>query len=369
MIRIGSALVAGFLPALSLYLAGSAQPATRTVLFALQRSERLHTFDAETLEHLGHFVTGPLGDSLGVRPDGRRLFLLQPSRDVPNSCCSLRTIDLATREMCHMGEFAAGGITVAGGLVTAGQAVYDAQTLAPIPVPPRRFYAYLAIPSANGRYTASIDRRPGPVIVFTDTTSRTTRELPIPEDARAGGWIGGRYVLAAASEGKARIWAISPSDTSLPEPRAVTWPDAHSRLGSSFVLGSDLVTYTRVGGHRMVDLREDRKSMPGGAIVIPSAGGAARRIARDIHFTELIPGLDGQSLYGLEAGPLHGTDPVPVRLVKLDERTGAVTTTLVLNNPKLFPSASFDVWSLAIANVPADLVPKGEAQIVACRTR
>jgi hypothetical protein len=337
------------------------------VLFALQRSERLHAFDAETLKHLGHFVTGPLGDSLGVRPDGRRLFLLQPSRDVPNSCCSLRTIDLTTREMCHMGEFAAGGITVAGGLVTAGQTVYDAQTLAPIPVPPRRFYAHLAIPSPDGRYTASIDRRPGPVIVFTDTTSRTTRELPIPEDARAGGWIGDRYILVAAGEGKARVWAISPTDTSLPAPRAVTWPDADSRLGLSFVLGSDLVTYTRVGGHIMVDLREGRKDLPGGAIVIPSAGGVARRIARDIYFAALIPGLDGQSLYGMEAGPLHATGPVPVRLVRLDGKTGAVMTTLLLNDPKLFPSASFDVWSLAIANVPVDLIPKGETQPVACR--
>jgi hypothetical protein len=341
------------------------QTGTRLVLFALQRSERLHAFDAETLQHLGHFVTGPLGDSLGARADGRMLFLLQQSSDSPNSCCSLRSLDLATREMCWMSDFAAGGITMSGGLVTAGQSVFDAQALAPIPVPRRRFYAYLAIPSVDGRHTASIDRRPGPVLVFTDTASGTTRELPIPEDARQGGWIDDRYVLVAAGDGKGRLWAISPSDTSLPVPREVTWPDADSRVGLSFVLGSDLVTYSRFGRSLMVDLRERGGAVPGGAIVIPSAGGAARRIAKDIYFTKLIPALDGRSLYAVEAGPLEGPAK-PVRLLRLDAQTGKVTTSIVLNDSALFPDAAFDVWSLALASVPENLVPRGQLRPAAC---
>jgi hypothetical protein len=56
-------------------------------------------------------------------------------------------------------------------------------------------------------------------------------------------------------------------------------------------------------------------------------------------------------------------------LIRLDARTGAVIATLVLNDPKLFPGASFTVWSLAIANVPVDLIPKGETQVAACTRR
>jgi hypothetical protein len=337
----------------------------RLVLFALQRSERLHAFDAETLQHLGHFVTGPPGDSLGARGDGRMLFLLQPSSDNLNSCCSLRSLDLATREMCFMGDFAAGEITIAGGLVASGQVVFDAQTLARVAGPYGRVSADFGRRSADGRYTANIDRRSGLALVFTSTASGTRREILIPEDARAGDWVGDRYMLLAAGPGKGRLWAVSPPDTTLPAPLEVTWPDADSRVGLSFVLGFDLVTYTRFGGHIMMDLRDRNAGMPGGAIVIPSAGGAARRIAKDIYFAKLIPGADGRSLYAVEAGPLEGPAK-PVRLLRLDAQTGKGTTSVVLNDAALFPDAAFDVWSLALASVPENLIPRGELRPRPC---
>lgn len=363
MTRAIAAAVAGFLLAASLHVPASGQSATRTVLFALQRSERLHAFDAETLQHLGHFVTGPLGDSLGARTDGRMLFLLQPSRDNLNSCCSLRTLDLATREMCVVGEFAAGTIQVNGGVVTSGQAVFDATISTASRVPHAAFNAYAARPSADGRYTAWVDR--GPVLVLTTVATGAQRTIPIPEEARQGGWVGDRYLLVAAGSGTGRLWPVSPADAALPTPRAVTWPDADSRVGLSFVLGSDLLTYTRFGGHIMMDLRERTPGMPGGAIVIPSAGGAARRIAKEIHFAELIPALDGRSLYAVEAGPLEGPAK-PVRLLRLDARSGTVMTSTVLNDPALFPDAAFDVWSLVLASVPENLVPRGQLRPAAC---
>jgi hypothetical protein len=364
MPRIGPVMLACFLLAPS---AGgnpaSDQSGVRTVLFALQRSERLHAFDAETLQHLGHFVTGPLGDSLGARVDGRRLFLLQPSRDIRNSCCSLQTIDLATREMCWMSEPAVGTIEVSGGLVAAGGNVFNAQTLAPVPVPRGFYAAYPHKPSTDGGYSAKVDR--GPVLVFTNTASLAQQTIPIPEEARAADWVGNHFMLLAAGPGKGQLWAVSPSDTALPAPREVTWPDADSRVGLSFVLGSDLVTYMRFGRSLMMDLRERGGAVPGGAIVIPSAGGAARRIAKEIYFTKLIPGGDGRSLYAVEAGPLEGPAK-PVRLLRLDAQTGKVTTSIVLNDAALFPDAAFDVWSLALANVPENLVPRGQLRPVAC---
>ena len=339
------------------------QTGARTVLFALQRSERLHAFDAETLQHLGHFVTGPLGDSLGARADGSMLFLLQQSSDSPNSCCSLRTLDLATHEMCAVGEFAAGTIQVSGGVVTSGQAVFDANISTATRVPHAAFNPYAARPSPDGRHTAWVDR--GPVLVFTAPATPVLRTIPLPEEARAIDWVGDRFMLLAAGPGNGRLWAVSPTNTALPEPRAVAWPDADSRLGLSFVLGSDLVTYSRFGRSLMVDLRERAGSVPGGAIVIPSAGGAARRIAKDIYFTKLIPALDGRSLYAVEAGPLEGPAK-PVRLLRLDAQTGRVMTSIVLNDPALFPDAAFDVWSLALAVVPENLVPRGQVRPAAC---
>ena len=364
MTRIGPVLLACFLLAPS---AGgnpaSDQSGARTVLFALQRSERLHAFDAETLQHLGHFVTGPLGDSLGARADGRMLFLLQQSSDRVNSCCSLRTLDLATREMCVVGEFAAGTIQVNAGVVTSGQAVYDTTVRTGIRVPYASFNSYAARPSSDGRYTAWVDR--GPLLVLTTLATGAQQTIPIPEEARAVDWVGDRFMLLAAGPGHGRLWAVSPSDTALPMPREVKWPDTESRLGLSFVLGSDLVTYSRFGRSLMVDLRERGGAVPGGAIVIPSAGGGARRIAKDIYFTKLIPALDGRSLYAVEAGPLEGP-ATPVRLLRLDARTGNVTTSVVLNDAALFPAAAFDVWSLALASVPENLVPRGQLRPAAC---
>ena len=173
-----------------------------------------------------------------------------------------------------------------------------------------------------------------PVLVITTVATGAQQTISIPEEARAADWVGSHFMLLATGPGTGRLWAVSPTDTALPAPRVVTWPDADSRVGLSFVLGSDLVTYTRFGGQIMMDLRERTPGMPGGAIVIPSAGGAARRIAREIHFATLIPGLDGRSLYAVEAGPLEGPAK-PVRLLRLDAQTGKVMTSIVLTDAAL----------------------------------
>jgi hypothetical protein len=341
-----------------------AQSGNRPVLFALQRSERLHAFDAETLQHLGYFKTGPLGDSLGVRPDGRRVFLHQPQAlpDGSIGCCSLRTIDLATREMCSMSDFA-GPITMGPGIVASGERLFNAQTLEEMLVPRGFFQAYVSKFSPDGRHTARIDR--GPVLVFTDLVSRTRKEIPIPAEARAGDWIGSRFALIAADGGTGRIWLVSPADVSLTAPRTVTWPEPGARPGSTFAVGTDLVTHMRFGGSLMQDARERDPKTPGGLLVIPSMGGAARRIAGAIYFAALIPGQDGRSMYGMEAGPLNGP-AAPVRLLRLDARTGSVLSSIVLNDSKVFPAAWWDPWSLGLANVPSNLVPKGEVQLAAC---
>ncbi len=365
MKRIGALLLAAVALAPSLDVDGLAQSGSRTVLFALQRNHRLHAFDAQTLQHLGYFMTGPLGDSLGAREDGRRLFLLQAMSGDPNSCCSLRTIDLSTREMCWISDFA-NSISVGPGLVATGASVFNSRTLERLAVPRGFYQAYVSRFAPGGRYVARVDR--GPVLLLTDISSLTQRSIPIPESARSGDWLGSAFALVASDDGKGRIWLVSPDADALPPPREVSWPDRQTRIGPTFAAGSDLISFARFGSSMMQDLRGVDPATPGGAVVIPSAGGVARRIARDIYFAALVPGLDGRSLYGVEAGPLQG-DPVPVRLVRLDVRSGAVTATTVLKEPNAFPDASLDVWSLAIANVPADLVPKSQTPLVACSGR
>jgi hypothetical protein len=122
----------------------------------------------------------------------------------------------------------------------------------------------------------------------------------------------------------------------------------------------------------MIDRRRERaiflEPVPGGALVIPSVGGKARRIAKDIYFTSLVAGQNGRCLYAVEAGPPEGPAK-PVRLLRLDVQTGKVTTSVVLNDAALFPDAAFDVWSLAFASVPEKLIPSGEVHPIACRAR
>jgi hypothetical protein len=96
--------------------------------------------------------------------------------------------------------------------------------------------------------------------------------------------------------------------------------------------------------------------------VDPSTGSTVH-VASDAYFTQLIGSPDGATLFGVQDWP---TDRPTVKLMRIDSRTGRVLAAKELTSNR---GQLANEWSLAFAKVPADLIPKGENAVEACRLR
>ena len=67
----------------------TATPTTREVILATQRDQRLHFFDAATLEPLGAFVVHSPAHHVSASSDGRTIFLAQGATPDGSGCCAL----------------------------------------------------------------------------------------------------------------------------------------------------------------------------------------------------------------------------------------------------------------------------------------
>ena len=99
----------------------------------------------------------------------------------------------------------------------------------------------------------------------------------------------------------------------------------------------------------------------GADVIDRSTKALLRRIQPRVFFRALIIGRDGRTLFGVEDWPRG----VPVRLMRIDLATGAIQREAQLK-PGTQPGALEEQWSLAIADVPLDLIPRGEVTTASC---
>ena len=324
----------------------------REVILATQRDHRLHVFDPQTLEWLGSFETYNLTHGVSASLDGRKIFVAQASTPDGNGCCALFSLDLETQEMCRMVEpvttqapspdgrwlFSQRGDT--------GVEVFDQQTGQRQTIPAPGVYDFH--PSPDGRWLIGLTNWKGPSLdVFDLEQMALVRRIEVPRGA--GAWIGNQFYLFAFEGAKANLWRVDPEADSLPTPVDVPLP-AGLTVNEDFfytliVSDNKLLVYQPMGGWFKLNLRDVSETVPGGVFVMdPTTGEIVAHLAPNIDFAQLIPGFDGESLYGVAAGP-------PPRLMKLDARTGAVLSEKRLDN---------DVWSISLASMPENLIP-GEA--------
>jgi hypothetical protein len=377
-------LCSGALPVSATRATGS-QPAgrSREVVVAVQRNHCLHVFDAGTLEPLGR-ITGlhNLLEHVSVSPDGRTLYLAQAATFDGNGCCALFEFNLLTGEMCHLIEPAMDSLpspdgrsvfTQRGGV---GIDVFDTRTLARTTIatfdmrrahenrdslPLRGHYALH--PSSDGRWMFGITLWQKPSLGIFDLRTKTmVRELTIP--AASGAWVGNQFYLYENNAEQPHLFAVTPEATDLGPPRPIV--DAAPGLtrmplparAQLLAAGDRLLAYQPAATW----MHNSGDTVRSGIFVIDPVNGAlTAHLAPSVEFAQLIVGAEGQRLYGLDAGgrSRDRQDQPSPRLMALDARTGAVVAERALTP---------DVWHLAIATVPASVLPLGDLHPTACRT-
>jgi hypothetical protein len=105
-------------------------------------------------------------------------------------------------------------------------------------------------------------------------------------------------------------------------------------------------------GFKLDRLKECGRSLSGGIYRLdPSSGNVIAHLSPSLYFMRMVAGADGGELYGIDA---RG----PVRLMKLDSRTGMILAERMLDQ---------DVYSLALAKIPESILPLEEVAINSCR--
>jgi len=343
---------------------------SREVVLAVRRDRRLHVFDAETLEPLGHFVVHDLAHSVSARPDGRVLFIAQAAERAGDGCCALFALDLETKRLCRMIEPAMWSTPSPDGRLlftqrgAVGVEVFDARTLEPL----ARIDApgnYGLHPSPDGRWLFGTTNWRGPSLDIIDVERRVlVRRLPLPEKLLPrGAWVGGAFYLYGHDGTRGLLWRVTPDTTSLGEPTTVALP-GKAIEGAPLVeqvlipAGESLLLYEPFGWWFHVDIRRERggAEVPGGFFrVEPGMGRVLAHLAPSIDFAQLVPGPGARHLYGLDAGrPAGGRG---VRLLKLDASTGRLLAERALEG---------DVWHIRPAALPRALLPRGEVRPSRC---
>jgi hypothetical protein len=377
-------LCSGALPVSATRATGS-QPAgrSREVVVAVQRNHRLHVFDAGTLEPLGR-ITGlhNLLEHVSVSPDGRTLYLAQAATFDGNGCCALFEFNLLTGEMCHLIEPAMDSLPSPDGRSvftqrgSVGIDVFDTRTLARTTIATfdmrrasenRNRLAlrghYALHPSSDGRWMFGITLWQKPSLGIFDLRTKTmVRELTIP--AASGAWVGNQFYLYENNAEQPHLFAVTPEATDLGPPRPIV--DAAPGLtrmplparAQLLAAGDRLLAYQPAATW----MHNSGDTVRSGIFVIDPVNGAlTAHLAPSVEFAQLIVGAEGQRLYGLDAGgrSRDRQDQPSPRLMALDARTGAVVAERALTP---------DVWHLAIATVPASVLPLGDLHPTACRT-
>ncbi len=293
-------------------------------------------------------------DDVLVDPSGRMLYIEGPEHTNPNrqsGCCWLYSIALPGLEANVVADV--WGTNSRRRLVSAGPPLLMAISGA----------AMAATKVEGDRWQMSPDRRwwaglrSGPSLDLYDAReNRIVRSLTAKggkaEWYLNGAWIRDHFYVYTTHDGSGWLWHVSPESSSFGEPVAVPGPAAVEGCGKDFrgltgmsAVGERLVVHEPFGG--TMDRRVQCDAVRGGAWIIdPASSQSGTRIAQQFYFWRLVPGTDGNSLYGLTAGdPLEES---PSELILLDTRSGETLKRQPLEGR---------YWSLAVASlrsIPAE---------------
>lgn len=339
---------------------------TREVILATRRNHRVVVFDARSLAQLGHFIVSDGAESVSASPDGRTLFLQQPSPSSPNSCCALFSLDLDTGSLCELIFPSSPGVTSPDGRLlftqrgNVGVEVFDAKSLARLPVikAPGGYMLYV---SPDSRWLFGVASWVGPSLDIFDLERREmVRRLALTgERSPRGAWLGNRFYLYAHDGKEGNLWQVTPDTTELVSPKKIALPvpshDGKPVFQQLIAAGDRLVIYEPLGWWLKMDRRRQDAEMLAGLFSIDPATGAFEHLAPGTDFTQLVTSEDGSELYGIDAGSSERSRPTS--LLRIDSRTGTILKKRDLAR---------DVWHIAVARLPESLIPRGRVWTTPC---
>jgi hypothetical protein len=328
----------------------------QNVILATRRAGRVEVFDADTLQPLGTIGVNPLAESISASPDGRTLFIAQAMPSRPNSCCGLFAFTLENQQMCFLREPSMKATPSPDGRKLyfqrgpIGIEVFDAKTFARLPAI-KAPGNYALQPSPDGRWLMGTTNWKTPALdIFDMAANALVRHIDLPYESPSGVWAGDRFLLYGFDGHQGSLWTVAPESTALGSPVKVAIPaiagNCQPVMQTLAVGGEHVFLYELFGGK--LDRRDQcGAKVPGGVLEIEaSTGSVLSHIAPSIYFGRLAIAADGEHVYGIAiSGGWTG-----IRLVEIDRKSGEVVAEQRLED---------DVWNIALAQIPAGLIPRG----------
>jgi hypothetical protein len=243
-----------------------------------------------------------------------------------------------------------------------GIEVFDANTLVRLPTIQAPGNYRLSV-SPDSRWLFGTTSWRGPSVDIFDLKSGTlARRLVLPKGSLpSGAWLGEKFYVHALVGGRSHLWTVTPEAQTLGSPVEFDLPNLPESRGPTFLdllAGGNHLFLFEVYGHKL-DPRRSGPSLGGGIFVIsPSNGNVLSHLAPTIQFSRLVVSKDGRNLYGIDSGQLAWNGPV--RLLKLDTEQGSTLAQRSLDT---------DVWFIAQAQVPKQLIPRGVLDTQPCPDR
>jgi hypothetical protein len=300
-------------------------------------------------------------ESVSASPDGRTLYVAQESEATAGGCCGLFSLDLATRQMCFLMAPALYSAPSQDGrfLFTQqgneGVEVFDAKLLTRLPSI-KAPGAYSLHPSPDGRWLLGVTNSPAPSVdVFDVGRGVLARRIAIPSGPAMGAWAGDRFYVYSHDESGGKLWRVNPESTELPAAKSVHLPDLHGDCTQGVLLmmagSQNRLFIAEAFGFKLDRRRACAQEARGGIYVIDaSSGGVADYINEAVYVNRMAAARDGHELFVMDSS---GPDEDGIRLLRIDSTSGRV-----LASRESQPG----VWNLALANIPAALIPRGRGR-------
>jgi hypothetical protein len=328
------------------------------VILAVSREGRIEAYEPYSLQPVGSIGVNHGVESISAGADGRTLYIAQESPRGGAEGYGLYSLNLETHNLCRFGSgmFAVpspDGRFVFGQQGSGNVWTYDAATLGHRTIM-EADGAYSLQPSPDGRWLLAITNSPAPSLhVFDVERNRLVRKIAIPSGPATGAWAGDRfYIFTYSSPGIGQLWSVKADDTRLAAPKQIRLPDLHGACNEPVLLmlagAPDRLFLAEAYGFKVDRRHACPDTAPGGIHVIDPSNGHVERIAPSVYVNRMVVSPDGRDLYVLQSGGRE--DAEPVRLMHLDARTGRTLTNIAL---------AAGEWSLALAQVPYRLVPRG----------